>query len=87
MLKLVSSYITWQFHPEEKKVGIPAANPEHHAVGIKWLQVEHCSRLLLGETVPNWPTQDALNAPPTIEARFASACQDGWQTLAFVPLA
>ena len=46
------------------------------------LQVERFSRLLLGQAVPSWPIEDALNTLRTIEALFASARQDGWQTLA-----
>lgn len=46
------------------------------------LQVERFSRLLLGQSVPSWPIEDALNTLRTIEALFASARQDSWQTLA-----
>jgi len=45
------------------------------------LQVERFSRLLLGEPVPGWPIEDAWNTLRTIEALFASARLDRWQTL------
>ena len=46
------------------------------------LQVERFSQLLLGQAVPSWPIEDALDTLRTIEALFASARQDSWQTLA-----
>jgi predicted dehydrogenase len=46
------------------------------------LQVERFSRLLLGQSVPSWPIEDAMHTLRTIEALFASARQNGWQTLA-----
>ena len=46
------------------------------------LQVERFSRLLLGQPVPSWPIEDALHTLRTIEALFASARQNGWQTFA-----
>lgn len=45
------------------------------------LQVERFSRLLLGDTVPTWPIEDALGTLCTIEALFASARQNAWQAL------
>jgi len=45
------------------------------------LQSERFSRRLLGQPVPSWPIEDALNTLRTIEALFASAREDGWQTL------
>jgi len=46
------------------------------------LQVERFSRLLLGQAVPSWSIEDAQGTLRTIEALFASARQDSWQTLA-----
>jgi predicted dehydrogenase len=46
------------------------------------LQVERFSRLLLGQAVPSWPIEDALHTLRTIEALFASARLNTWQTLA-----
>ncbi len=43
------------------------------------LQIERFSRLLLGEDVPSWPIEDALDTMRTIEALFASAQSGGWQ--------
>lgn len=45
------------------------------------LQVERFSRLLLGESVPSWPIEDAFNTLRTIEALFESARHGCWQTL------
>jgi len=46
------------------------------------LQVERFSRKLLGDSVPTWPIEDALQTLRTIEALLASARQGNWQTLA-----
>ncbi|NML42647.1 Gfo/Idh/MocA family oxidoreductase [Ramlibacter sp. G-1-2-2] len=46
------------------------------------LQVERFSRLLLGDKVPSWPIEDALDTMRTIEALFTSARQDSWQDVA-----
>jgi hypothetical protein len=54
-----------------------ASSPVNHYL----LQVERFSRLLLGLQVSSWPIEDAANTLRTIEALFASARQDGWQTL------
>jgi predicted dehydrogenase len=43
------------------------------------LQMERFSRKLLGQAVPSWPIEDALETLRTIEALFASARQGGWQ--------
>jgi predicted dehydrogenase len=45
------------------------------------LQVERFSRKLLGQNVPSWPIEDALATLRTIEALFASARNNTWQTL------
>jgi len=60
----------------------PAATYTFEPVNHYLLQVERFSRLLLGEAVPSWPIEDALNTLRTIEALFSSAKKDGWQTLA-----
>lgn len=39
------------------------------------------TRLLLGQQVPSWPIEDAANTLRTMEALFASARQESWQTL------
>lgn len=51
--------------------------PVNHYV----LQVERFSQLLKGKNVPSWPIEDALNTLRTIEALFASARLNNWQTL------
>lgn len=43
------------------------------------LQVERFSRRLLGDAVPHWPIEDALDTMRTIEALFASAREGHWQ--------
>jgi predicted dehydrogenase len=45
------------------------------------LQIERFSRRLLGEAVPSWPIEDALNTARTIEALFESARSGCWQDL------
>jgi predicted dehydrogenase len=60
----------------------PSATYSFEPVNHYLLQVERFSRLLLGQPVPSWPIEDALNTLRTIEALFASARQDGWQALA-----
>ncbi len=45
------------------------------------LQVERFSRFLLGEAVPNWPIEDALDTLYTIEALFESARTGQWQSI------
>jgi len=52
--------------------------PANHYV----LQIERFSQHLRGAAVAFWPIEDALHTLRTIEALFASARQDGWQTLA-----
>ena len=59
----------------------PTATYTFEPVNHYLLQVERFSRLLLGQNVPSWPIEDAANTLRTIEALFASARQDGWQTL------
>ncbi|SEB15613.1 Gfo/Idh/MocA family protein [Variovorax sp. YR216] len=46
------------------------------------LQVERFSRLLLGQSVPSWPIEDALQTLRTVEALFASARTDAWVAVA-----
>jgi predicted dehydrogenase len=46
------------------------------------LQVERFSRRLLGDAVPGWPIEDALDTMRTIEALFASARRGAWQDVA-----
>jgi predicted dehydrogenase len=46
------------------------------------LQVERFSKLLLGEKVPSWPIEDALNTIRTLEALFSSAKLGQWKDLA-----
>jgi predicted dehydrogenase len=46
------------------------------------LQVERFSRRLLGDAVPGWPIEDALDTMRTIEALFGSARKGTWQELA-----
>jgi predicted dehydrogenase len=60
----------------------PSATYTFEPVNHYLLQVERFSRLLLGQSVPSWPIEDALDTLRTIEALFASARQDGWQRLA-----
>lgn len=60
----------------------PTATYTFEAVNHYELQMERFSRLLLGEPVPSWPIEDALDTLRTIEALFASAKKDGWETLA-----
>jgi predicted dehydrogenase len=68
---------------ESSSVGsLPTATYTFEPVNHYLLQVERFSRLLLGQAVPSWPIEDALNTLRTIEALFASARQNGWQTLA-----
>jgi predicted dehydrogenase len=43
------------------------------------LQVERFSRLVLGESVPSWPIEDALDTMRVLESLFASAREGGWQ--------
>lgn len=43
------------------------------------LQVERFSRRLLGDAVPAWPIEDALDTMRTVEALFASAREGHWQ--------
>jgi predicted dehydrogenase len=45
------------------------------------LQIERFSRRLLGEAVPSWPIEDALNTARTTEALFESARSGCWQDL------
>lgn len=45
------------------------------------LQGERFSRRLLGEAVPAWPIEEALDTLRTIESIFASARSGGWQAL------
>ena len=52
--------------------------PANHYV----LQIERFSQHLRGAAVAFWPIEDALHTLRTIEALFASARHDGWQTLA-----
>jgi predicted dehydrogenase len=59
----------------------PSATYAFEPVNQYTLQVERFSRLLLGEAVPSWPIEDALNTLRTIEALFGSARSGGWQTL------
>jgi len=42
------------------------------------LQMERFSRLVLGQPVPSWPIEDALQTLRTIEALFASARENAW---------
>lgn len=60
----------------------PTATYTFEPVNHYLLQVERFSRLLLGDKVPSWPIEDALDTLRTIEALFASGRQGGWQTLA-----
>lgn len=62
----------------------PTASYSFEPVNQYTLQVERFSQLLLGESVPRWPIEDALNTLRTIEALFASARSGGWQTLPVV---
>ena len=59
----------------------PTATYTFEPVNHYLLQVERFSRLLLGQQVPSWPIEDAANTLRIIEALFASARQDGWQTI------
>lgn len=45
------------------------------------LQAERFSRLLLGDELPPWPIEEALDTLQTIEALFASAHAGNWQSL------
>ncbi|WP_153110839.1 Gfo/Idh/MocA family protein [Propionivibrio limicola] len=45
------------------------------------LQAERFSRLVLGEAVPSWPIEDALDTLHTIEALFESVRSGAWQAL------
>jgi predicted dehydrogenase len=56
----------------------PTSRFEFEPVNHYGLQIERFSRLLLGETVPSWPIEDALGTLGTIEALFNSARQGGW---------
>ena len=51
------------------------------AVNQFTLQGERFSRRLLGEAVPAWPIEEALDTLRTIESIFASARSGGWQAL------
>jgi predicted dehydrogenase len=67
---------------ERSSVGsFPTATYTFEPANHYLLQVERFSQLLLGKKVPSWPIEDALNTLRTIEALFASARQDSWQTL------
>ena len=57
----------------------PTASYTFEPVDHYLLQVERFSRLLLGQAVPSWPIEDALDTLRTIEALFASARQGNWQ--------
>jgi len=46
------------------------------------LQAERFSRLLLGDAVPPWPIEEAVDTLQTIEALFESARGGRWQSLA-----
>jgi predicted dehydrogenase len=59
----------------------PTASFHFEPVNQYELQIERFSRLLLGDAVPSWPIEDALNTMRTIEALFASARSGGWQDL------
>ena len=60
----------------------PTASYTFEPVDHYLLQVERFSRRLLGHAVPSWPIEDALDTLRTLEALFASAREDGWQTVA-----
>ena len=60
---------------------IPTTTFEFAPVNQYLLQIERFSRLLLGETEPSWPIEDALNTLRTIEALFTSARNRTWQRL------
>ena len=57
----------------------PTASYAFEPVNQYTLQIERFSRLLLGEAVPSWPIEDALNTLRTIEALFESARGGCWQ--------
>ncbi len=59
----------------------PTATYSFEPVNHYLLQVERFSRLLLGQSAQSWPIEDALDTLRTIEALFASARQNCWQTL------
>ena len=59
----------------------PSTTYSFEPVNHYQLQIERFSRKLLGQLVPSWPIEDALDTLRTIEALFASARKDGWQAL------
>ena len=60
---------------------LPTSSYTFEPVNQYTLQVERFSRFLLGETVPNWPIEDALDTLYTIEALFTSARTGQWQPI------
>jgi len=67
---------------DETSVGaFPTETFHFEPVNQYSLQIERFSRRLLGDAVPSWPIEDALNTLRTIEALFASARNGCWQDL------
>lgn len=60
---------------------LPTSSYTFEPVNQYTLQVERFSRHLLGEEVPSWPIEDALDTLDTIEALFESARTGRWQSL------
>jgi predicted dehydrogenase len=60
---------------------VPTTTYSFEPVNQYTLQIERFSRRLLGQAVPSWPIEDALDTLRTIEALFESARGGGWQVL------
>jgi predicted dehydrogenase len=65
---------------DETSVGaFPTRTFDFEAANQYLLEVEHFSKVLLGESVPTWPIEDSLDILRTIEALFESARTGQWQ--------